>query len=197
MVVQTVFPVSSVPRYSPRHLLLQRQTAFRPLLLRNPTTTTTTTTTALAASSESNERSSKKKRRRKKPAAVPLMDPVIVSSPEPGEVDAVDALLMDEEDAENTGLTKKEMALIDEIAKFEFQTDKELSMRGALLDDDSISAAATSSTSISGNAVPLPDIKEARKKKQMEEELARMEEEKEETRVKIKRSDKAAFARVR
>jgi len=46
-------------------------------------------------------------------------------------------------------------------------------------------------------AIPLPDIREARKKKQMEEELARQEEELEEKRVRIKRSDKEAFTRVR
>ena len=44
--------------------------------------------------------------------------------------------------------------------------------------------------------IPLPDIKEARKRKQMEEELARMEQEKEAQKVKIKRSDKEAFAKA-
>jgi len=49
----------------------------------------------------------------------------------------------------------------------------------------------------SNDAIPLPDIKEAKRKKQMEEELARMEDEKEEKRVRIKRSDKEAFTKVR
>lgn len=132
--------------------------------------------------------------------AVPLMDPVKVSSPEPGKVDAIDGLLMDEEEAENTVLSKSDVALIDEIAKFEFQTDKDFSLRAALLDDDSKAAANNAASFADGrasNAISLPDIKEARKKKQMEEELARMEQEKEETKVRIKRSDKAAFARVR
>jgi hypothetical protein len=42
----------------------------------------------------------------------------------------------------------------------------------------------------------LPDIKEARQKKLMEEELARMEEETELSKPKIKRSDRAAFMKV-
>ena len=45
-------------------------------------------------------------------------------------------------------------------------------------------------------AIPLPDIKQALKKKAMEEELARIEEEKDEQRVRIKRTDKEAFAKV-
>ena len=214
VVVQTVSPTLSLPRSSPRHLL-RRQTSFRPLLLSRPLVATcgtvsrtstynqppSTTTTVLAASAGNNERTGKKKRRRKQPPAVPLMDPVKVSSPEPGEVAAMDDLLMDEEEPENTVLTKSDVALIDEIAKFEFQTDKDFSMRAAVLLDDDSQTAANSAASITdgraSNAISLPDIKEARKKKQMEEELARMEQEKEEQKVRIKRSDKAAFARVR
>jgi hypothetical protein len=46
------------------------------------------------------------------------------------------------------------------------------------------------------NALPLPDIKQALRRKAMEEELARVEEEKESTKVKIKRTDRVAMARV-
>ena len=45
-------------------------------------------------------------------------------------------------------------------------------------------------------SVPLPDIRQARRRKEMEEELARMEAEKELNRPKVKRSDKEAFTRV-
>ena len=45
--------------------------------------------------------------------------------------------------------------------------------------------------------IPLPDIKEVLKKKEIEEEMARMEEEQAETKVKIKRSDRKALAKVR
>lgn len=47
------------------------------------------------------------------------------------------------------------------------------------------------------SAIPLPDIKEARTKKMIEEELARMEQEKLMSKPKIKRSDKEAFTKVR
>ena len=48
----------------------------------------------------------------------------------------------------------------------------------------------------SSSAIPLPDIKDALQKKEIEKELARVEEEKEQSRPKIKRSDKEAFAKV-
>jgi hypothetical protein len=62
------------------------------------------------------------------------------------------------------------------------------------VDEKSISASLSQDES---GAIPLPDIKQALKKKAMEEELARIEEEKEEEKVRIKRTDKAAFAKVR
>lgn len=58
-------------------------------------------------------------------------------------------------------------------------------------------ASAQSTIPSDDSAIPLPDIKEVRQKKLMEEELARMEEEREITKPKIKRSDRAAFMRVR
>ena len=42
----------------------------------------------------------------------------------------------------------------------------------------------------------MPDIKEARKRKLMEEEIAALEQEKENDKVKIKRSDREAFLKV-
>jgi hypothetical protein len=46
-------------------------------------------------------------------------------------------------------------------------------------------------------AIPLPDIKQVLRKKFMEEELSRIEEEQEDQQVKIKRTDRKAMARVR
>lgn len=46
------------------------------------------------------------------------------------------------------------------------------------------------------NAIPLPDIKEVLKKKEMEQELARIEEEDDEQKVKIKRGDRKALLKV-
>lgn len=53
------------------------------------------------------------------------------------------------------------------------------------------------STDSENTMIPLPDIKEVLKKKELEEELARIEEEQAETKVKIKRSDRKALAKVR
>jgi hypothetical protein len=52
-------------------------------------------------------------------------------------------------------------------------------------------------TQDTGGAIPLPDIKQTLRKKEMEEEIARMAEEKEEKKVRIKRTDKEAFRKVR
>jgi hypothetical protein len=57
--------------------------------------------------------------------------------------------------------------------------------------------APLSSTDGETTMIPLPDIKEVLKKKELEEELARIEEEQAETKVKIKRSDRKALAKVR
>jgi hypothetical protein len=48
----------------------------------------------------------------------------------------------------------------------------------------------------SENAIPLPDIREVRQKKAMQEELERLAEEDAETRVKIKRGDTKALRDV-
>ena len=45
--------------------------------------------------------------------------------------------------------------------------------------------------------VPLPDIKQALQRKAIEKEMEKLEEEQEASKVKIKRSDKEAFAKVR
>lgn len=57
-------------------------------------------------------------------------------------------------------------------------------------------AAGAAAGGSSDDAIPLPDIRQALKKKAVEEELKRMEAEKEAARVKIKRSDKEAFRKV-
>jgi hypothetical protein len=46
-------------------------------------------------------------------------------------------------------------------------------------------------------AIPLPDIKQVLRKKFMEEELSRIEEEQEDKTVKIRRTDRKAMAKVR
>lgn len=54
-----------------------------------------------------------------------------------------------------------------------------------------------SDTQADSGAIPLPDIKQVLRKKFMEEELSRIEEEQEDQQVKIKRTDRKALLRVR
>jgi len=105
---------------------------------------TTTTTTALEAAAGEGRKKGKRKRRRKKTPAVPAKDPIKVSQEEQLEID-------DNETDESEMLTKQDMALIGELAKFEFQTDKEMTM--GVLDDDS--KAASSSEGGGGSSDPF------------------------------------------
>lgn len=47
-----------------------------------------------------------------------------------------------------------------------------------------------------GEPIPLPDIRDTLKRKEIEEEMARLSQEKEQQRPKIKRSDREAFVKV-
>ena len=53
-----------------------------------------------------------------------------------------------------------------------------------------------SSSSSTEGPIPLPDIRDQLKRKELQEKIAKMEEEEKEQKVKIKRSDKAAFIKV-
>jgi hypothetical protein len=139
-----------------------------------------TISTFLAAATDGE----KKKRRRKKPPAVPIQDPVKVS------LEVVEGLIEDE----TQPLTEADLSTISDIARFEFQNDKAMSM--SILTEDLDIASTDDSAPVVSGAIPLPDIREARKRKQLEEELAREAQEKEEQKVKIKRTDKEAFRRV-
>jgi len=68
---------------------------------------------------------------------------------------------------------------------------------GFTLKPDDMLQSPSSTTAEDKTAIPLPDIKEARKRKQLEEEVARFEQEQEKNRPKISRKDKEAFVRVR
>jgi hypothetical protein len=62
-------------------------------------------------------------------------------------------------------------------------------------DDKKIAAEASASED--ATAYPLPDIKEVLRMKQFEQDMARMEEEEQKKKPKIKRTDKAAYNKVR
>lgn len=88
-----------------------------------------------------------------------------------------------EEDIDN--LTEKDLADIADVSRFEFKPDT------FIANNDSGGFGLPGS-----DPLQLPDIKNQIRKKEMEEEIARMEEEEEERRPRIKRSDKEALAKV-
>jgi hypothetical protein len=104
--------------------------------------------------------------------------------------------------ADDSSVTKEDLATLSEIAKFEFKRDTP-TMDSSILRENLDTALGTmttapldpSSVGGSSNALLLPDIKEARKRKQMEEEMARQQAQAEQ-KVKIKRSDKEAMRKV-
>ena len=87
----------------------------------------TTQTTILAATTGDNKKT-KRKRRRKKPPAVPDQDPVKVSQQETVEGVGRSSSSSESDDGESEMLTPKDIAVIGDVAKFEFQTDKEMAM---------------------------------------------------------------------
>lgn len=82
-------------------------------------------------------------------------------------------------------LTEEDLAEIAAVAKFDFKPDD------FIASDDNGGAGLPGS-----DPLQLPDIKNQIRKKELEEELVRAEEEAEEKRPRIKRSDKEAFAKV-
>ena len=125
----------------------------------------------------------KKRRRRKQPPAAPG-SPESSVTPEPmASMDdsASEEDLDDDEDEDEINIS-----MLKDIASYKF--DGEI----AVSDTSKDSAPAMNSLSL-----PLPDIKDTLRKKELEEEMARIEEEESSSRVKIKRSDRKAMAKVR
>jgi hypothetical protein len=146
-----------------------------------------------------------KRRRRKSPPGTPTEDPIKVSQEKieiiGGDTDKkLQNLSVDDDDDDDTtelATRKDDIAVLNEIAKFEFQTDKEISMSIKETPIPESFDSITNTNTAMDTSIPLPDITEARKKKRLELEQKLMEEIKEETKVKIKRSDKEAFKKVR
>ena len=142
----------------------------------------------------SSDNSPKKKRRRKQQPNASLD----VSSAQ------VQNKIIVVEDLNDTSTMKdNDLTMMNEIARYEFQNKMDapkVSTLPSIMTDDIANRLepqqSTSSSSTVSGAIPLPDIKEARKRKQMEEENARIQKEQHEQKVKIKRTDKEAFRRV-
>ena len=143
-----------------------------------------------AEGKSSNDDSPKKKRRRKQPQASLNTSSAQVQSKS----------TVDEELNDTSVMNEIDLTMMNEIAKYEFQSKIDaptLPTLPNIVDNDTISTfEPPQSTSTVSGAIPLPDIKEARKRKQMEEEEARIQQEQDEQKVRIKRTDKEAFRRV-
>jgi hypothetical protein len=167
------------------------------------TTTTPIAIGPLHASAEGtggNNKNKRKRRRKKQPAidVTTTTDPQVGSSSSSSpSVQEKSTVIRDDigDIDDDEPLTPQDKATIADVARFEFQKDKEFSMGVA----NKVAATTTNPAPSTqpANAIPLPDIKEARKRKQMEEELAKVEQEQKENKVRIKRSDKEAFRKVR
>ncbi|KAI2491849.1 hypothetical protein MHU86_22702 [Fragilaria crotonensis] len=118
--------------------------------------------------------SAQKKRKRKQPPGEPVSAMEVPSAPMQGLVKA-------QEDA----LSDDDVSLIKDVANFEFKPE---SFIGIGVDD--------ASSLDDGNQFKLPDIRNALRKKEIEEEIARMEEQERESKPKIKRSDTKAFKKL-
>jgi hypothetical protein len=87
--------------------------------------------------------------------------------------------------------------LLNDIASFKFDPNQFDATAGPPQADKVTAPGATTTTRANrGASLTLPDIKEARKLKQLEEELANKAEEEAANKVRIKRSDKEAFRKV-
>jgi hypothetical protein len=148
----------------------------------------------------------KKKRRRKVAPPVATESPsVSIDTSINGGINREDTLkdqtmAAGDDAVDDLSVTKEDLATLNEIAKFEFKQDT--AKDSAILRDNLDAPGTTpsplvdqSSVGSNSNELLLPDIKEARKRKQMEEEMARQQAQSEK-KVKIKRSDKEAMRKV-
>ena len=151
----------------------------------------TTTTTQLYATNNKDS----KRRRRKSPPGTPTKDPIKISQEKIEILDSNVGQLTndddyeDDDEANNEKKFKDDLLMLNEIASFEFQKDKEMTM--GLKDLDTSSSSRDSSTSL-----PLPDITQVRRLKQEQNELLKLQQEKELTKIKINRKDKVAMKKV-
>jgi hypothetical protein len=135
--------------------------------------------------------SPKKKRRRKQ-------SPYTPSAPRPqGQITSIEDFNVTEDQGtiipSQDTKPNVDLTMMNEIANYEFQ-NKQDDVTINLIEPQQ--STSSSSSAVSG-AIMLPDIKEARKRKQMEEEIARIQQQQDEQKVKIKRTDKEAFRKVR
>jgi hypothetical protein len=153
----------------------------------------------------SDTKGTKKKRRRKVAPSATDSPSVSIDTSINGRIRGEDTLKdptksVGDAAVDDLSVTKEDLATLSEIAKFEFKRDTPTT--DSTIPRDNLDASGTiasplvdQSSAVSNNELLLPDIKEARKRKQMEEEIARQQAQAEQ-KVKIKRSDKEAMRKV-
>jgi len=157
------------------------------------------TTTLWAAAGE------KKRRRRKKPPTVPSIPesptvlPIVDATASKIEVEPTTTTFlgdMDDDDDDDEEEEEIDISMLKDIANFKFDGGDIQTSSSSSSSSSSDSSSTPPSSSMDTLTIPLPDIKDTLRKKEFEEEMARIEEEEASTRVKIKRSDKKAMAKV-
>mmetsp|Transcript_27407 Transcript_27407/g.63402 ORF Transcript_27407/g.63402 Transcript_27407/m.63402 type:complete len:425 (+) Transcript_27407:616-1890(+) len=156
---------------------------------------TSTRSTRLQAKATSGSGNKKRRRKRKQQpttASKEEKEQDLTATPPPAAAAAAAS------DAEPISDSDKD--LIGEIAKFEFQPSadgaalpKDLS---GISDSNEVLDASDVVQSNDPAAIPLPDIKDTLKRKQLQQELEQMEQEAANKQVKIKRSDTDAFLKL-
>lgn len=148
--------------------------------------------TCLTATTGGGGKKKKKKRRRKNPPPTTATPPppVVVETTTVAPNNVTDVVV-------DPPKSQEDLDLLNQVANFEFTSNPDL-LQG-IQDDNTVGVTTTDETSSSSSdeSIPLPDIRQARKRKQEQEEQEKLEEEREAQRVRIKRSDKEAFTKVR
>ena len=109
---------------------------------------------------------------------------------------------------EDTKKAAEELAAFRQVANFAFQPETDPTKKvpivdipdgvvNSVIDEDTSNVVEAANDLVSSQAIPLPDIREARRMKQAEQKKRDAEMETKNRKVKIKRSDTAAFTKVR
>jgi hypothetical protein len=136
------------------------------------------------------------------PAAVVVIpvvaEPMSSSSAQKTEEESFKSILLDakdfDDDAASTESTTTSLSDLFQVAKFKFVPDNDITK--GVKDDETVASSSEMMMPGEEGSIPLPDIKQVLRRKEIEKELERMEEERESQKVKINRKDKKAMARV-
>jgi hypothetical protein len=160
-----------------------------------------------ATSSPGGDKKKRRRRRKQPPPPAGGGSTTEVSSPPPAAAEKISPKetpktvenVSEEQDMDDFDDDEEiDIASIKEVANFSFDGPIE-GVEGATLSppDVSDSVQAVPSTKAEDGAIPLPDIKDTLRRKEVQAEMARMEEEQEVKQKKINRKDRDALLKVR